>query len=278
MLQSLSDSLKVEAQAILDNLDPAKLTKINSFFNNCLGKISNFALQKAQHNFTQTLLELGLLAQPEHFDTQWHLRGIFLGPFGCVKHQGGLVGGLNSTEGGVGRRCGQSRNFLDCRHPKRIAGTIRRHPNFVAAGDLERRHPKTIAGTKRFGTSAPQNNCWNQTLAPNFVAEGDLERQHPKVMAGTERRQTIPPQLSLTQQSEDLVEWQLGNLKTTEKVNLDEEMEKIKTHLKSFNTPTQRETLDKIYGILDDKPHSLGKRRHPAEEPTQQNKKLMIQP
>ncbi|KAI7951472.1 hypothetical protein MJO28_007156 [Puccinia striiformis f. sp. tritici] len=54
MLQSLSDSLKVEAQAILDNLDPAKLTKINSFFNNCLGKISNFALQKAQHNFTQT--------------------------------------------------------------------------------------------------------------------------------------------------------------------------------------------------------------------------------
>ncbi|POW22344.1 hypothetical protein PSHT_01408 [Puccinia striiformis] len=135
-------------------------------------------------------------------------------------------------------------------------------------------------------------------------------------MAGTERRQTIPPQLSLTQQSEDLVvifssslipfpflkgpsppphtfssnshddqadiiffqEWQLGNLKTTEKVNLDEEMEKIKTHLKSFNTPTQRETLDKIYGILDDKPHSLGKRRHPAEEPTQQNKKLMIQP
>ncbi|KAI7955710.1 hypothetical protein MJO29_007109 [Puccinia striiformis f. sp. tritici] len=97
-------------------------------------------------------------------------------------------------------------------------------------------------------------------------------------MAGTKRQQTIPPQLSLTQQSEDLVEWQLGNLKTTEKVNLDEEMEKIKTHLKSFNTPTQRETLDKIYGILDNKPHSLGKRRHPAEEPTQQNKKLMIQP
>ncbi|KAI7933989.1 hypothetical protein MJO28_017322 [Puccinia striiformis f. sp. tritici] len=101
MLQSLSDSLKVKAQAILDNFDPEKLTKINSFFNNCLGKISNFALQKAQHNFTQTressppttctnshttrtgipckhrileLLELGLLAQPEHFDPQWHLR------------------------------------------------------------------------------------------------------------------------------------------------------------------------------------------------------------
>ncbi|KNE90924.1 hypothetical protein PSTG_15619 [Puccinia striiformis f. sp. tritici PST-78] len=101
MLQSLSDSLKVEAQAILDKFDPEKLTKINSFFNNCLGKISNFALQKAQHNFTQTceslppttctnshtkrtgipckhwiveVLELGLLAQPEHFDTQWHLR------------------------------------------------------------------------------------------------------------------------------------------------------------------------------------------------------------
>ncbi|POW05809.1 hypothetical protein PSHT_10618 [Puccinia striiformis] len=51
---SLSDSLKVKAQAILDNFDPEKLTKINSFFNNCLGKISNFALQKAQHNFTQT--------------------------------------------------------------------------------------------------------------------------------------------------------------------------------------------------------------------------------
>ncbi|KNF05847.1 hypothetical protein PSTG_00841 [Puccinia striiformis f. sp. tritici PST-78] len=45
---------KVAAQAILDNFDPEKLTKINSFFNNCLGKISNFALQKAQHNFTQT--------------------------------------------------------------------------------------------------------------------------------------------------------------------------------------------------------------------------------
>ncbi|POW09348.1 hypothetical protein PSTT_06914 [Puccinia striiformis] len=122
MLQSLSDSLKVEAQAILDNFDPEKLSKINSFFTNCLGKISNFALQKAQHNFTQThessppttctnshtkwtgipckhriveVLELGLLAQPERFDTQWHLR-----------HQGGLVGGLNSTEGGVGRRFG----------------------------------------------------------------------------------------------------------------------------------------------------------------------------
>ncbi|KNF06427.1 hypothetical protein PSTG_00310 [Puccinia striiformis f. sp. tritici PST-78] len=158
MLQSLSDSLKVEAQAILDNFDPEKLTKINSFFNNCLGKISNFALPKAQHNFTQTseslppttctnshtkrngipckhtiveVLELGLLAQPEHFDTQWHLR-----------HEGGLVGGLNLTEGGVGRRCGQSRKLLERRHPKRIAGTKRWHPNFVAEGDLERRHPK----------------------------------------------------------------------------------------------------------------------------------------
>ncbi|POW08998.1 hypothetical protein PSTT_07119 [Puccinia striiformis] len=170
MLQSLSDSLKVEAQAILDKFDPEKLTKINSFFNNLPWKISNFCSQKAQHNFTQTceslppttctnshtkrtgipckhwiveVLELGLLAQPEHFDTQWHLR-----------------------------------------------------------------------------------------------------------------------------------EWQLGNLKTIEKVNLDEEMDKIKTNLKSFNTPTQREKLDKIYEILDNKRHSLSKRRHPAEKPTQQNKKL----
>ncbi|POW05909.1 hypothetical protein PSHT_10590 [Puccinia striiformis] len=169
MLQSLSDSLKVKAQAILDNFDPEKLTKINSFFNNCLGKISNFALQKAQHNFTQTressppttctnshttrtgipckhrileLLELGLLAQPEHFDPQWHLR-----------HQGGLVGGLNSTEGGV-----------------ETPGTERRHPNFVAEGDWERRHPKKTPGTERRQT------------------KHDGERRHPKQTPGTERR------------------------------------------------------------------------------------------
>ncbi|KAI7933009.1 hypothetical protein MJO29_017074 [Puccinia striiformis f. sp. tritici] len=73
-------------------------------------------------------------------------------------------------------------------------------------------------------------------------------------------------------------EWQLGDLKTTENMNLDEEMEKIKTHLKSFDTLTQREKLDKIYEILDNNPHSLGKRENSAEEPTQQNKKLKIQP
>ncbi|KAH9472080.1 hypothetical protein MJO29_002127 [Puccinia striiformis f. sp. tritici] len=55
-------------------------------------------------------------------------------------------------------------------------------------------------------------------------------------------------------------------------------MDKIKTHLESFNTSTQREKLDKIYKILDNQSHSLGKRKHPAEEPTQQNKKLKIQP
>ncbi|KAI9610142.1 hypothetical protein H4Q26_007141 [Puccinia striiformis f. sp. tritici PST-130] len=60
MLQSLSDSLNVKAQAILDNFDPEKLTKINSFFNNCLGKISNFALQKAH----TTLLKLVNLYPP----------------------------------------------------------------------------------------------------------------------------------------------------------------------------------------------------------------------
>ncbi|POW19851.1 hypothetical protein PSHT_04231, partial [Puccinia striiformis] len=73
-------------------------------------------------------------------------------------------------------------------------------------------------------------------------------------------------------------EWQLGDLKTTENMNLDKEMEKIKTHLKSFDTLTQREKLDKIYEILDNNPHSLGKRENSAEEPTQQNKKLKIQP
>ncbi|POW03484.1 hypothetical protein PSTT_11096 [Puccinia striiformis] len=301
MLQSLSDSLKVKAQAILDNFDPEKLTKINSFFNNCLGKISNFALQKAQHNFTQTressppttctnshttrtgipckhrimeLLELGLLAQPEHFDPQWHLR-----------HQGGLVGGLNSTEGGVGRRCGQSRNFLERRHPKKTPGTERRHPNFVAEGDWEPRHPKKTPGTERRhpkhdwerrhpkktpGTERrhpkhdwerrhPKETPGTERRHPNFVAEGDWERRHPK--------KTLEPN-----------EWQLGDLKTTENMNLDEEMEKIKTHLKSFDTLTQREKLDKIYEILDNNPHSLGKRENSAEEPTQQNKKLKIQP
>ncbi|POV94563.1 hypothetical protein PSTT_16785 [Puccinia striiformis] len=248
MLQSLSDSLKVKAQAILDNFDPEKLTKINSFFNNCLGKISNFALQKAQHNFTQTressppttctnshttrtgipckhrileLLELGLLAQPEHFDPQWHLR-----------HQGGLVGGLNSTEGGVGRRCGQSRNFLERRHPKKTPGTERRHPkhdwerrhpketpgterrhpNFVAEGDWERRHPKKTPGTERRHPKhdgerrhPKETPGTERRHHPNFVAEGDWERRHPKKTPGTERRQTNPPQLSLTQQSEDFV-------------------------------------------------------------------------
>ncbi|POW19857.1 hypothetical protein PSHT_04222 [Puccinia striiformis] len=55
-------------------------------------------------------------------------------------------------------------------------------------------------------------------------------------------------------------------------------MDEIKTHLESFNTSTQREKLNKIYKIVDNKPHSLGKRKHSAEEPTQQNKKLKIQP
>ncbi|KNF02211.1 hypothetical protein PSTG_04710 [Puccinia striiformis f. sp. tritici PST-78] len=147
MLQSLSDSLKVEAQAILDNFDPEKLSKINSFFTNCLGKISNFALQKAQHNFTQTressppttctnshtkwtgipckhriveVLELGLLAQPERFDTQWHLR-------------------REALAGGVG-----SQNFWNIGtlnkslEPNVATPILSRHPKH----DLERWHPK----------------------------------------------------------------------------------------------------------------------------------------
>ncbi|KAI7964577.1 hypothetical protein MJO29_002675 [Puccinia striiformis f. sp. tritici] len=228
MLQSLSDSLKVKAQAILDNFDPEKLTKINSFFNNCLGKISNFALQKAQHNFTQTressppttctnshttrtgipckhrileLLELGLLAQPEHFDPQWHLRN------------------------------------WERRHPKKTPGTERRHP----------KHDGNVGTLKK-------------PLEPNVGTLNTIGN------VGTLKKPLEPN------------EWQLGDLKTTENMNLDEEMEKIKTHLKSFDTLTQREKLDKIYEILDNNPHSLGKRENSAEEPTQQNKKLKIQP
>ncbi|KAI9613414.1 hypothetical protein H4Q26_010017 [Puccinia striiformis f. sp. tritici PST-130] len=60
MLQSLSDSLKVKAQAILDNFDPEKLTKINSFFNNCLGKISNLLSRR----LNTTLLKLVNLHPP----------------------------------------------------------------------------------------------------------------------------------------------------------------------------------------------------------------------
>ncbi|POW05698.1 hypothetical protein PSTT_09465 [Puccinia striiformis] len=342
MLQSLSDSLKVKAQAILDNFDPEKLTKINSFFNNCLGKISNFALQKAQHNFTQTressppttctnshttrtgipckhrileLLELGLLAQPEHFDPQWHLRReVLVGGVGSQEifwNIGTLkkplepnVGTLN-TIGNVGPKetPGTKR-----RHPKETPGTKRRHPKPIGnVGTLKKPLEPNVGTLNTIGNVGTLKKPLEPNVGtPNTIGNVGTLKKPLEPNVGTLKKplepnvgtlNTIGNVGTLKKPLEPNVgtlntignvgtlkkplepnEWQLGDLKTTENMNLDEEMEKIKTHLKSFDTLTQREKLDKIYEILDNNPHSLGKRENSAEEPTQQNKKLKIQP